>query len=126
MFKKFKKINKVKIFFQLLALDFIIMSQANATDNSSLQQATGGSKSANDVITNINGTMNTIVNLITLFFGLVGLMMVANSLVNLYKASKDSSHQTKPLSGGIGLVIGGLLLAVGTVAGISKNTLVGN
>jgi hypothetical protein len=51
--------------------------------------------------------------------------MVANSLFNLYKASKDPAHQVKPMSGGIGLIVGGLLLAVGTVAGLSKNTLIG-
>ncbi len=87
-------------------------------------QAQSSGQNFSKVAENMTTTMTTMTNLATRFCGLVGLIMVGNSLFNLYKASKDPSHQVKPASGVIGLVIGGLLLAVGTVAEISTNTFV--
>jgi len=117
-----KSMNKLCTLGQLIVLDLMIVTSVKAQG---LTEVTKTDTTFDNVADNAAKTMNTAVGLITLFFGLVGLFMVANSLFNLYKASKDPSHQVKPMSGGIGLIIGGLLLAVGTVAGLSKNTLIG-
>ena len=115
-----KNINKLRTFSQLVALDMILMSNAQA-------QATGPSAATNiqGLATNATSAMSSIQTAFTVLCGLVGLVMVANSLNNLYKASKDPSHQVKPMSGAIGLIIGGLLTAVATVTTLSKNSSLG-
>ena len=116
----FKKANKLRTFSQLVALDIMMMSKANA-------QATGPA-SANNIqglAANATSAMSAVQTAFIVLCGLVGLVMVANSLNNLYKASKDPSHQVKPLSGAIGLIIGGLLTAVATVTTLSKNSSLG-
>ncbi len=120
MFSLGKNINKLRTFGQLMVLDLLLASHAQAQLTDTIKTT----DNFDTIASNASKTMNTAVGVITLFFGLVGLFMVANSLFNLYKSSKDPSHQVKPMSGGIGLIIGGLLLAVGTVAGLSRNTLV--
>lgn len=94
-----------------------VFAQSNGTNTT---------QSFEDVAENAQGAITTATTLAIAFFALVGLIMVANSLINLYKASKDPSHQVKPMAGGVGLIIGGTLLAVGTVVGMSRNTFIGN
>jgi hypothetical protein len=115
-----KKINKLRTFSQLVALDMIMTSnvQAQATAPTSANNIQG-------LAANATSAMSAVQTAFIVLCGLVGLIMVANSLNNLYKASKDPSHQVKPLSGAIGLIIGGLLTAVATVTTLSKNSSLG-
>jgi hypothetical protein len=82
-------------------------------------------KNFNDVSANINSGLTTFKSLAIGFAAVAGTVLIANSLFNLYKASKDPSHQVKPIAGIVGLVIGGLLVAVSAVVGISSNSVVG-
>jgi hypothetical protein len=79
----------------------------------------------NDVSANINSGLSTFKSLAIGFAAVAGTVLIATSLFNLYKASKDPSHQVKPMAGVVGLVIGGLLVAVSAVVGISSNSVVG-
>ncbi|MFM2343848.1 MAG: hypothetical protein RLZZ210_456 [Pseudomonadota bacterium] len=114
-----KKINKLRTFGQLVALDMILASTANA------QTAPTNATNIQGFIGNMTSAMGSIQTAIVALSGLVGLGLVANSLNNLYKASKDPSHQVKPMSGAIGLIIGGLLSAIATVVTLSKNSSLG-
>jgi sulfite exporter TauE/SafE len=66
--------------------------------------------------------MGSVTIVATALCTLVGLIMIGNSLNNLYKASKDPSHQVKPMAGIIGLIIGGFLAAIGAVLTIMSNS----
>lgn len=101
-------------------------NQAFAQTQQTGQQGPVNAQNFQQVAGNVTSSLNTFSTLATTFAAVAGLVLVANSLFNLYKASKDPSHQVKPMSGIIGLVIGGLLVAVGTVVSISKTSVVGS
>ncbi len=115
-----KKINKVYAFSQLVMLDMILVSKVQAQS-----AAPSAANNIQGLAANASNAMSSIQTAFTVLCGLAGLVMVANSLNNLYKASKDPSHQVKPMSGAIGLIIGGLLTAVAAVTTLSKNSSLG-
>jgi hypothetical protein len=74
------------------------------------------------IATKANTAMNAVKTSATLLCGVVGLIMVGNSLNNLYKASKDPSHQVKPMAGIVGLIMGGLLASVAVVVAVMQTS----
>ncbi|MFP3408550.1 hypothetical protein SB757_28480, partial [Pseudomonas sp. SIMBA_065] len=81
-----------------------------------------GGKTADDVMTNIDNTAQGGATLLISLVSIGGFVVVAISLYTLWKASKD--EREKPMSAIVGLFIGGLMAAVGTVMWIMRNTVV--
>lgn len=96
---------------------------AFAITKTDLTQDTSGGKTADDVMTNVDNTAQGGATLLISLVSIGGFVVVAISLYTLYKASKD--EREKPLSAIVGLFIGGLMAAVGTVMWIMRNTVVG-
>jgi cytochrome bd-type quinol oxidase subunit 1 len=79
-------------------------------------------KKFDDVATNIDTISQQSTTLLIQLFTLGGFVLVAISLYQIYKASKD--EREKPTSAIVGLMVGGLLAAVGTVLWAMKNSLI--
>ena len=77
-----------------------------------------------DVATNLDGASQTMAALLIQFVSVGGFVVVAVSLYQLYKASKD--EREKPMSAIVGLFIGGAMAAVGVIMWIMRNTVVGD
>lgn len=84
-------------------------------------QAAG--KKFDAVANNINTASTTGAALLIQLVSVGGFVVVAVSLYQLYKASKD--EREKPLSAIVGLFIGGAMAAVGTIMWVMRNTVVG-
>jgi TRAP-type mannitol/chloroaromatic compound transport system permease large subunit len=127
MSKMIQKSKKIIAIAFLNAMYVTSCYAAGTTNNGTFSNSALGNSTNNfdAMATKASGAIDTSVNLAVAFFGIAGLFLVGNSLLNLYKSSKDPSHQVKPMSGVIGLIIGGLLLAVGVVAASMRNSIVG-
>lgn len=95
---------------------------AFAINKTDLTQDTAGGKTAEDVMTNIDNTAQQGATLLISLVSIGGFVVVALSLYTLWKASKD--EREKPMSAIVGLFIGGLMAAVGTVMWIMRNTVI--
>lgn len=84
---------------------------------------TAGTKKVTDVANNLDTASQSIAALLIQFVTVGGFVVVAISLYQLYKASKD--EREKPMSAVVGLFIGGAMAAVGTIMWIMKNTVIG-
>lgn len=84
---------------------------------------TAGTKKVADVAGNLDTASQSIAALLIQFVTVGGFVVVAISLYQLYKASKD--EREKPMSAVVGLFIGGAMAAVGTIMWIMKNTVIG-
>lgn len=82
------------------------------------QQA--GSKKLDDVANNVDRFAGNTYNSMTTVATLVGVFLVAISLWNLYKASKEDRESPKHAI--VGLIIGGLMTVIGLVTAFSANT----
>jgi cytochrome bd-type quinol oxidase subunit 1 len=92
---------------------------AIATTNMTTSTTT---KTFDDVATNVDTISQQSTTLLIQLFTLGGFVLVAISLYQIYKASKD--EREKPTSAIVGLIVGGLLAAVGTVLWAMKNSLI--
>jgi RsiW-degrading membrane proteinase PrsW (M82 family) len=112
-----------KLYVAAVGLASSTVASAAPGDNSWLgEDPTGGNKDLSTITTNIDDAAGniaaTIVNLVTIG----GFVVVALSLYQLYKASKD--EREKPMSAVVGLFIGGAMAGVGTIMWIMRNTIV--
>lgn len=83
-----------------------------------------GGKTYKDVANNVNDATSLSTALFLNIIAFVGYILIGICLWKLHSASKND-HE-KPLSAIIGLVVGGLMAAVGTIAWIIRNTVVGS
>jgi hypothetical protein len=90
----------------------------NLTSNNEAGQKTFGTVAAN-----LDSASQTMAGLLIQFVSVGGFVVVAVSLYQLYKASKD--EREKPMSAIVGLFIGGAMAAVGTIMWIMRNTVLG-
>ena len=82
---------------------------------------TAGSKKLDDSLSNTDRLFGNAYNTMTTAATFLGVLLVAISLWQLYKASKE--ERESPKSAVVGLIVGGLLTAVGLVTAFSRNTL---
>lgn len=76
-----------------------------------------------DVAGNIADSSEYALAVIIMIVTIIGFVVVSGSLYTLYKASKD--EREKPLSGFVGLFVGGAMAGTGTILLIMKNTVIG-
>lgn len=96
---------------------------AYAVSPTDLTQNTAGNKNLTTVTGNIDTAAQNLATLIISIVTIGGFVVVAISLYQMYKASKD--EREKPVSAIVGLFIGGAMAAVGTIMWIMRNTIVG-
>jgi len=102
----------------------LLASQATfAINKIDLTTDTSGGKNFDNIADNIDGAAQTGAALFIQIVTIVGFVVVAGSLWQLYKASKD--EREKPTSAIVGLFIGGAMAAVGSIMWIMKNTITG-
>lgn len=87
------------------------------------KDTSAGTKTIGSVANNLDTASQSIAGLLLQFVSVGGFVVVAISLYQLYKASKD--EREKPMSAIVGLFIGGAMAAVGTIMWIMKNTVIG-
>lgn len=95
-----------------------------ANSGTDWMQDQSGGKTLSDVTTNIDTGAQSIASLIVSLVTIGGFVVVALSLYQLYKASKDDRE--KPTSAIVGLFVGGAMAGVGSIMWIMKGTIVGN
>lgn len=83
-----------------------------------------GGKTYKDVANNVNDATSLSAALFLNIIGFAGYILIGLCLWKLHTASKNE-HE-KPLSAFIGLIVGGLMAAVGTIAWVIRNTVVGS
>ncbi|MCP2041161.1 hypothetical protein L1281_001755 [Neisseria sp. HSC-16F19] len=83
-----------------------------------------GGKKLTDVLDNADTAAQTGTTFFLNMMTLVGFVIVAISLLVLWRASKEDGRE-RPVAGFIGLFMGGLMAGVGTVAWIIRNSLLG-
>ena len=96
------------------------LAQITGTD---LTQDTSGGKKLGDVAGNLNTASQQVATLIIQVVSVGGFVVVAISLYQLWKASKD--EREAPMPAIVGLFIGGAMAAVGTIMWIMKATVTG-
>lgn len=83
-----------------------------------------GGKTFKDVANNVNDATALSTSLFLNIMAFAGYIITGICLFILYRASKDDGRE-RPLGAVVGLIIGGLMAAIGTVAWIIRNTVVG-
>lgn len=83
-----------------------------------------GGKTYKDVANNVNDATSLSAALFLNIIGFAGYILIGLCLWKLHTASKNE-HE-KPLSAFVGLFVGGLMAAVGTIAWVIRNTVVGS
>ncbi len=107
-----------------MATMFALASKpAHAITATDLTQNTANGKNLNTVAGNLDSSAQTMATFILSLVTIGGFVVVAISLYQMYKASKD--EREKPMSAIVGLFIGGAMAAVGTIMWIMRNTIVG-
>jgi hypothetical protein len=105
---------------QLLLIQRALAQAITATD---LTQDTSGGKKLGDVASNINTASQQAATLLIQLVSVGGFVVVALSLYQLWKASKD--EREAPMPAIVGLFIGGAMAAVGTIMWIMRGTVIG-
>jgi hypothetical protein len=109
-----------------LALMLAFAGKANAQaagGTIDLTQDLSGGKKAGDVLNNVTTTVNQGASTTVGIVALLGFVVVALSLMQFHKASKD--ERESPKSAFVGLFVGGAMAAVGSIMWIMKNTITG-
>lgn len=101
----------------------LIANPAYALNKTDLTQDTSGGKKLQDVAANVDDAAQTGASLFIQIVSILGFVVVALSLWQLYKASKEDRESPMPAI--VGLFIGGAMAAVGTIMWIMKSTVVG-
>jgi hypothetical protein len=91
-----------------------------ATD---LTQDTSGGKKVGDIAGNLNTASQQIATLIIQIVSVGGFVVVALSLYQLWKSSKDEREAPTPAI--VGLFVGGAMAGVGTIMWIMRTTVTG-
>ncbi|MDB6009974.1 MAG: hypothetical protein JWL65_2224 [Gammaproteobacteria bacterium] len=105
----------------MLASSLVLAQTAiTATD---LTQDTSGGKKVGDVASNLNTASQQIATLVIQIVSVGGFVVVALSLYQLWKASKDEREAPTPAI--VGLFVGGAMAGVGTIMWIMKSTVTG-
>jgi RsiW-degrading membrane proteinase PrsW (M82 family) len=107
----------------LLVTGYAHAGTGGAGNSVDLTDTGTSTKKFSDVASNLDGASKTMAGLLIQFVSVGGFVVVAVSLYQLYKASKD--EREKPMSAIVGLFIGGAMAAVGTIMWIMRNTVVG-
>jgi len=102
---------------------FLISPASFALANTDLTQDTSGGKTISTVATNIDNTRQIGTTVVLGIFTLVGVLMVAGSLISLHKAAKD--EREKPTSAVVGLAVGSCLTAVSVIMWLVRNSVIG-
>lgn len=115
--------NKLMCRTAMAMIGAVAAPSAFAISKTDLTSDTSGGKTADNIFTNIDNTAQGGATLLISLVSIGGFVVVAISLFTLWKASKD--EREKPMSAIVGLFIGGLMAAVGTVMWIMRNTVIG-
>ncbi len=106
-----------------LALSTQAQAQTGTSGTVDLTQDTSGGKKLSDVTANITTGSQNIAAMIIAIVAVLGFVIVALSLVQMHKASKD--ERESPKAAVVGLFIGGAMAGVGSIMWIMKNTILG-
>ncbi|MBJ8931599.1 hypothetical protein [Citrobacter freundii] len=126
MKKSFKNIIKAahnKYNYALLAA--LSCQNALALEIADLTQDLSGGKTAKDIGENIYAGMGWGLTLLLGVCTLIGVVIVALSLIKMRKMSNENNSHESPVGPIAGIVIGGCLTAVGVITFISKSSLLG-
>lgn len=107
--------------FLLTAMGMAYSGSAMALIKEDMTADKSGGKKFDTVAENLDGASQTMAALLIQFVSVGGFVVVAVSLFQLYKASKD--EREKPMSAVVGLFIGGAMAAVGTIMWVMRNTI---
>lgn len=107
----------------MAAMFAMAVKPAHAISSTDLTQNSANGKNLNTVAGNLDSSAQTMATLIISFVTIGGFVVVAISLYQMYKASKD--EREKPMSAIVGLFIGGAMAGVGTIMWIMRNTIIG-
>lgn len=119
----FKDSVLTKIIFGLSSLS--AAKSSFALDRMDLTQDLSGGKTLEDVGENVDKTLGWGLTLFLSFMVFIGIVIVSLSLLKLHKATKDNSHES-PASAIFGIVIGGLMTAVGIITFMVKGSMIGS
>lgn len=111
---------KINVAMASLMLSGAASAQVNQVD---LTKDSSNGKKVGDIMNNVNTASQQGASLLIQLCALGGFVVVALSLYQLWRASKD--EREKPLSAVVGLFIGGAMAGVGTIMWIMKNTVTG-
>lgn len=124
--KKAKKAVDNRIIFGYVLMTTPLLSYAQNSGSIAgfnTAKQTAGSKKLDDVAQNVDRLAGNTYNTINTIAILLGVFLVAISLWGFYKSSKD--ERETPKSAIVGLIIGGMMTAVGIVTAMSANTTTG-
>lgn len=107
----------------LALIGMTVSGAAMALDAENLRTNTAGTKNFGTVAGNLDTASQMGASLLIQLVSVGGFVVVALSLFQLWKASKD--EREKPMSAIVGLFIGGAMAAVGTIMWIMRNTVIG-
>lgn len=112
-----------KLNIALLALMGLSASNVALAVTHDLRSDDSGGRNFGAIADNLDEAAQSGAGLIIQLVTVGGFVVVAASLYQLYKASKD--ERERPMSAIVGLFIGGAMAGVGTIMWIMKNTVVG-
>lgn len=88
-----------------------------------LTQDASGGKNIGDVANNVGGGVDSLNSLALAIAAFAGLIITILSAYTIYKAGKE--EREKPTSAVVGIIVGGLMLAIPTIMWLSRNTIIG-
>lgn len=123
--RKVKAVAQKVIGAGLASIHFGVFAQATGNSGSisafDTARQTAGNRTIDTMASNTDRLAGNLYNTMTTGATLLGVLLVGISLWGFYKASKEERETPKPAV--VGLIIGGLLTAIGLVAAFSANTL---
>jgi hypothetical protein len=101
-----------------------IAAKAYAINVYDVTKDQSGGKTLSNVMDNGSNIVGQGATLVIQIVAFAGVIIVAISLVVLYKASKDNSRE-RPVSAFVGMFVGGLMAGIGTIVWIVRNSVLG-
>jgi len=117
-----KHYNKARYFLTMASI--FMVTQVYALDNTDLTQDKSGGKTIATAAQNVDNTRQILTSVLLGAFALVGAIIVGLSLLALRRASNDEGRE-KPVGAVVGLVIGGLMVAVPAIMWMVRNSIIG-